>query len=91
MKKLFTIMLCLALAACGHPKTIDGRHYPTYGLLNQNTQRSDAVCYKLSTGNTVWSVILIETIVVPIYFVGFDLFNPVGPKINGKCGIDART
>ena len=94
MKKILVIGLCVAmLAGCGHPQelTVNGKtkEYPTYGLFNQDTSKSENVCYEPSFGNVVWSVIGIENIVMPVYFIGFSIFNPVSVKVNGKCpGID---
>jgi hypothetical protein len=86
--------MTLMLSACGQPQLLappglPGKVYPTYGLFNQDQSRSDRVCYAISVGNVVWSIILIETIVAPIYFLGFSLFNPVGVNNGQGCGIDA--
>lgn len=92
MKKIITLAACLSLVACGRPMDYQGKHYPTYGLFNENTKKSDQMCYELSVGNIVWSVLLIETVLMPIYFIGFSIFNPVGPRsATGGCGIDAGT
>ena len=99
MKKLVALALIasIALAGCGNPQNLptgpkgETKHYPTYGLFNENTAKSDKVCYKLSIGNVVWSIILVETIVMPIYFIGWSLFNPVAAKPEGGCGIDATS
>lgn len=89
-KMIAVVAACALLAGCGKPITVDGKHYPTYGLFNQNSDKSERMCYELSVGNVVWSIILIETIIAPFYFVGFSLFNPVGPRnAKGECGIDA--
>lgn len=94
MKKLVVsalIAASLLLSACGQPATIDGKNYPTYGLVNADSQKSADVCYDLSVGNVVWSILLIETVVAPIYFFGFDIYNPISKRgVNGKCGIDAK-
>ena len=94
MKK-FIAALCisamLALTACGHPLETPTKTYPTYGYLNVDDNKSKNVCYEVSTGNIVWSVILSETIIAPVYFIGFDLFNPVSLKnAKGECGVDAK-
>lgn len=90
-KKLITLACCLSLAACGRPLDYNGKTYPTYGFLNAGTSKSNDMCYETSIGNVVWTVILSESIIFPIYFVGFSIFNPIGPKdANGNCGIDAR-
>lgn len=79
----------LLLASCGRPIVHQGKEYPTYGFLNEDSSKSDKMCYEVSVGNVIWSIILIETLIMPIYFVGFSLFNPVGPKNkDGECGID---
>lgn len=94
MKKLLALFLISALlAGCGQPLTtnVDGvtRTYPTYGLFNEDTSRSSKMCYEVSAGNVVWSIILIETIIAPVYFIGFSLYNPVRPKgENNSCGPD---
>jgi hypothetical protein len=90
MKKLFALILIVSLlTACGKPMSITTpagtKEYPTYGLFNESTDKSKNVCYKISIGNVVWSIVLIETIVMPVYFVGFSLYNPIGPKVNGTC------
>jgi len=57
---------------------IGGRHYETYGYLNKDEVKAPNVRYRVVVGNLVWSVLLGETIIAPIYFIGFDLFEPVG-------------
>jgi len=98
MKKLVALALIasIALAGCGDPRSLptgpkgEMKDYPTYGLFNENTAKSDKVCYEVSVGNVVWSIILIETIVMPVYFIGWSLFNPVSVKGPEGCGIDAK-
>lgn len=89
MKKLIAAALIAAmLTGCGQPINHAGKHYPTYGLFNQDTSKSEKMCYEVSIGNVVWSILLIETIVAPVYFVGWSLWNPVGPKGPNGCGFD---
>lgn len=94
MKKSIAIAIALsiALSGCGHSmSTGGGKTYPTYGLFNESTDRSKDVCYKISVGNVVWSIILAETLVAPIYFIGFSLYNPVRMKkdVNDQCTYDS--
>jgi len=96
MKKLIVILLSASfLSACGNPASFKVenkvKEYPTYGFLNSDTQKSEKICYEVSVGNVVWSIILIETVVAPVYFIGFSLFNPVSVKnVSGTCpGIDS--
>lgn len=95
MKKIIIAALLVSLlAGCGQPRvlTVDGKakEYPTYGLFNQNASKSEKVCYDISVGNVVWSIIGFDSVILPVYFAGFSLFNPVGVKnAEGKCpGID---
>lgn len=85
------IVLSLALSGCGQPLTMGTKTYPTYGLFNESTDKSKDVCYKISVGNVIWSIILVETIIAPIYFVGFSLYNPVRMKkdAHDECTYDS--
>jgi len=87
-KTIAALVIASMLAGCGHPATIQGKEYPTYGFLNADMHKSEKICYEISVGNVVWSIILSETLIAPVYFVGWSIFNPVGPKVDGKCGID---
>lgn len=87
---LISILLASVLSACGSPIDYNGKHYPTVGVVNSVDKQSEKMCYEVSVGNVIWSIILIETIVAPIYFVGWSLWNPIGPKSESGCGIDAR-
>lgn len=86
MKKLtIIVIMCLIISiisvpGCSSKKTIDGVKYDTYGLLNQSLKMNPDIEYKLCIGNIVWSILLAKSIVAPIYFLGFDIYEPVGKK-----------
>jgi len=86
LKKVVSLVVAASflLAGCGDPKVLgegSKRHfYETYGWFNESTYRSKDVCYSVSVGNVVWSILLVETIVMPIYFLGFSLYNPIRMK-----------
>lgn len=86
MKRSIALIIALSvlLAGCGKPQHLgqgsEQKHYPTYGLFNESTSKSKNVCYEISVGNTIWSIILVETIIFPVYFVGWSLWNPVRLK-----------
>ena len=91
MKKVIAAVLVASmLSACGNPAVLGGKEYPTYGLINEGTSKSEKVCYEAVFGNVVWSVLLIETVIMPVYFVGWSLWEPVSLKKDGKCGVDAE-
>ncbi len=68
----------LLLTACGNDKTIDGKHYDTFGIANEGSHRDPAIRYEISAGSVIWAIILCETIVFPVYIIGWDLWQPVG-------------
>ena len=92
MKRIIAaVMIAVMLTACGHPAdiTINGttKEYPTYGIVNRDTSMSPNVCYELSIGNVIWSILLVETVIAPIYFIGFSIYNPIRPKGPDGCGL----
>lgn len=86
MKKIF-IVCCLFIATllsgCNNEKTIDGVTYPTYGLFNTEANKNSDIVYEVSPGSVIVAVIFIETGIVPIYIIGWDLFQPVRKRNNG--------
>jgi hypothetical protein len=87
------IMFVMAiLTGCGDPKTIPtvvhtdeyGHQttrnitYGTYGLANSGTEQNRDIEYRVIWGNVIWGCLLCETIIMPIYFFGFSLYEPVG-------------
>lgn len=88
IKKIISVVLiCMfmvMISGCGEKKYINGYTYDTYGLLNQNYKKNPDIEYKLIIGNVVWSVILVETIIAPFYFIGFSIYEPVGLKDHNK-------
>jgi hypothetical protein len=92
MKKTLAVLLIASMsvlaAGCGHELETAKKTYPTYGFFNQDKYKSDDVCYEVSVGNVLLSVLLIESVIGPVYFVGFSLFNPIrlksGPTDNCK-------
>jgi hypothetical protein len=69
-------VMVLSMTGCGQPRDINGVHYPTKGLITMS-EKDPNIVYEVSVGNVIWSVLLCETIVFPIYFLGFSMFNPV--------------
>jgi hypothetical protein len=85
MKRLFlkTISVALifgmVLAGCGDDLRIGNKLYTTKGLITLH-EMDDDIEYRIIVGNFVWGIILLETVVFPIYFFGFSLWEPVGLK-----------
>jgi hypothetical protein len=80
------MILALLTMGCADSLTVaaegeKARTLESVGLFNTRNKASD-VCYDIVVGNVVWSILLIETLVAPIYFVGFSIMEPVGLKVN---------
>ena len=88
MKKITSIIIILCLlimfSGCGNTKIIDGIEYDTYGLINKEEKRNPDIKYRLIIGNIVWSAILCETIIAPIYFIGFSIYEPYRKAIENE-------
>ncbi len=75
------MILAISVSACAKSKIIDGVEYHPYGLLNEDQHKNPKIEYEIVLGNVIWSVILIETIIVPVYMIGFSIKQPVGKKL----------
>jgi len=90
MKKVVAVMVVLSMlliVGCGDKMVIEGRTYDTYGILNMDESKNPDIQYKLIVGNVVWSILLFQTIVMPVYFVGWSLYEPVGLRENYIPGV----
>ena len=92
-KKTLTLLVIfvLLLTACGKSKVIDGREYETVGLINILLNddsylqvKDQRIQYEVIWGNVIWGAILCETVIAPIYFFGFSMFQPVGKRQKEK-------
>ena len=84
MKKIVAVLLVLTLPliwGCADNKTIDGKLYKKYGLINKDDIKDETIEYDLVVGNFIWSFILIETIIAPIYFFGFALYREISSQV----------
>lgn len=77
--KKIAIMVTMAvmLAACGNDKDINGVNYGTCGAINADTCKDPKIVYEVSAGSVVWAIVLFETVVFPVYIIGWDLYQPV--------------
>lgn len=89
MKK-FTYMLlaiCVLLASCAKPykyKDEQGQEQiaQPYGWANYKTHKSENIIYEINLPNAILSVGFSETLVIPLFITGTEIFEPVGIKTN---------
>ena len=77
---IFLVCISLGLSGCHNTKVINGIEYGTYGFLNKDTMQNPDINYEISIGSVIAAVIFCETIIVPLYVVLVDLYQPVSPK-----------
>ena len=80
------MVFSLTFAGCGQDKVVNGRMCETIGVINilvndksVMEQKRPDVQYRVIWGNVIWGAVLFTTVIAPIYFYGFSMFEPVGP------------
>jgi hypothetical protein len=94
MKKTLTILaiatvFIASLSSCAERKTFqvgqnDYIEALPYGPADADDVRMDTVVYQTSTGNIVWSIIFSESVVIPVWLIGWDLYEPVRLKTTAE-------
>lgn len=94
MKKTFIILavvtvLLASMSSCADKKTFqvgqnDYIYAEPYGIADQDDIKMDTVVYRVSTGNVICSVIFCETAIVPIWLIGWQLYEPVRLKTTAE-------
>ena len=89
MKKINVIALLLIstvflLSSCANKKTftIDGERVTVepYGPADEEALKNDKVVYQVCVGNVVCDILFCETVVIPVWLIGWDLYEPVRLK-----------
>jgi len=84
---VLAMVIMLSTVSCGRNLQIKEKTYGTYGLVNKTEMCNPDIEYRLIAGNLVLSVILCETVVIPIYFICFSLWEPAGAKGQVEKGV----
>lgn len=74
-------VLLFSVVGCEASREIQGTEIKSYGLLNQD-EAVDGVVYGISVRNAIWSVIALETIVVPVLYFMYYIWVPIGMEVN---------
>lgn len=71
-------------SSCADEKTltINGRNktFDPYGWADYEELKNDSVTYEICVGNVVWSVIGFETIAIPVWLTGWQIYEPIKVK-----------
>lgn len=54
MKYVTILCVALMLSACGVSMNVNGKVYPTYGIVNEKVNKSSKMCYEVSSGALFW-------------------------------------
>lgn len=78
-----------AMVSCADSKTFkdkNGKEFTAepYGWANSDARKLDTVVYEANIGNVIWSVILVETVAVPVWLTGWQIMEPVRLKQPGE-------
>lgn len=81
LKILFAVTIILLFTCCADSKTFekaDGTKFTAepYGWMN-TSRKIEGVKYDINAGNLVWSILLSETLVVPVLLTGEAFYEPV--------------
>ena len=83
MKKFIVLfMMVLAMMSCADSMTFeraDGTKFVAepYGWANYQSNKIDGVVYEVCAGNIFWDIITVETIFIPVWLTGWELYEPV--------------
>lgn len=67
--------VAMGLSGCELDSTGKGPH--EYGILNEDAMKDPNWVYQVAPLNVIVGVIFCESIIVPIYVIGWDLYEPV--------------
>lgn len=99
MKKLLIILTILIIStSCADSKYFKVKNefgetetilVKPYGFANMN-DKIEGIEYEPSIGNIVLDVLFLETIVVPIYLIGWQYYEPVGLETENYKIVDGK-
>ncbi len=76
MKKILLILTLDLFAGCAKDLQACGQTFTTTGVLTIK-EEVPGVKMNLVAGNVIWGILLSETLIAPVYFFGFSIWEPV--------------
>jgi hypothetical protein len=83
MKRFTMIMMMFVVlftTSCADSLKVDGKTYRPYGFMDEEEFKDPNVVYKPHAPNIVGAIIFSETLIFPIYVLGWEFYEPVGLK-----------
>jgi outer membrane lipoprotein SlyB len=80
MKKITALVILAVLALSLSGCASSNEYGQTYGFANKESKMNPNAKYEVSFGSCVMAIIFCETIIVPVYVVGWNLFEATGKK-----------
>jgi hypothetical protein len=77
MKFLLVLIVCVAMmfVGCASPKNINGKVVKPQGIFTID-DKDPNIHYQVSMGNVIWSIVGIETVIIPVWLIGWQLWEP---------------
>lgn len=83
MKFVIILLICvMSCIGCGESLRVNGVEYDTVGLATQDTKHP-CLKYNLIVGNLIWGIVFSESIIAPVYFFGWSLWEPTKERYPG--------
>ncbi len=86
---ILAALMLASIASCADSKTIDGKTYRPYGLINEKDCKADSIHYEVAIDATIAGVIFVETVITPIYVFGFNFYEPICKESEYHPGLNA--
>lgn len=84
MKTTLLILTAIILTGCADNKdlVLNGKlqTFEPYGWADIDELKNDSIHYKINTGNVVWSIVGVETVFLPVWLTGWQIYEPVSVK-----------
>lgn len=81
---LFLLLVLFTVTSCCDPKELElngrVREFNYYGLADKEEIRNDSIKYEISNGSVFFAVLTCETLALPVYILGWNLYELVSVK-----------
>ena len=76
---LVALLFVISTGCASDFKTADGRTYSSVGVITMN-EKNPCLKYRAVVGNVLLAAFFLPSVVLPVYFVGFSMWEPYSVK-----------